>query len=267
MFPVLDAFLDLLVTFLSLTCENETWWLLVLPPCELSNISPSLHPSFNMRLFSPSSFALPLQRAGVLLPGGQHIRRCSSTGQQRQPRCVWEPCDGGSGPGEGAMQGRHVDVQRIREEQIHVRRVCTWTVALLLICTTWMMGRRSTRYSYFNTLKRFCLHRFCLQLQHRPSLPLEIYFTSTTHLFDFFFLSEKKNETHMSSIWTQLCQCFLSYLCVLIASNIMRPLNHVLFSQTCLNTFYLLFSINFIFNCSCFKKVYLTICAFRTFHI
>lgn len=63
----------------------------------------------------------PPQRASVLLLRGQRLRSFSSASRQRHPWWVREPCDGESGPGEGAVQGRHVDVQRIRQEQIHVR--------------------------------------------------------------------------------------------------------------------------------------------------
>lgn len=64
----------------------------------------------------------PPQRARVQLPGGQRLRSFPTAGRPRQPGRVREPCDDGSGPSEVAVQGRHVDVQGVRQEQIHVRR-------------------------------------------------------------------------------------------------------------------------------------------------
>lgn len=71
-----------------------------------------------------ASFALsPVpQRAGVLLPGGQHLQPFSAAGRPGQPRGVWEQRADGPGAGAGALQGGHVDVQGVRQEPIHVRR-------------------------------------------------------------------------------------------------------------------------------------------------
>lgn len=65
------------------------------------------------------------QGAGVLLLGGQRLRRLSAAGGPRHPHGAGEPCDGRSGPSEGTAQGRHVDVQGVRQEQIHVRQTQT----------------------------------------------------------------------------------------------------------------------------------------------
>lgn len=71
------------------------------------------------------SFSLFFQGASVLLLGGQRLRRLSAAGGPRHPHGVGEPCDGRSGPSEGTAQGRHVDVQGVRQEQIHVRQTQT----------------------------------------------------------------------------------------------------------------------------------------------
>lgn len=67
----------------------------------------------------PSSLSF-FQRAGVVLLGGQRLRRVAAAGGPGHSRRAGDPCDGGPGPGEGAVPGRRADVQGVRPQQIHV---------------------------------------------------------------------------------------------------------------------------------------------------
>lgn len=89
-----------------------------------------------LNMFAPIYLFPPFQGASVLSLWGQRLRRFSSAGRQRRPRWVWEACDDRSGPSEAAVQGRHVDVQGVRQEQIYVRHRQTGTRSLLAICKT-----------------------------------------------------------------------------------------------------------------------------------
>lgn len=62
------------------------------------------------------------QRTCVLFHRGQRLRHYSSTSGWREFQRVPDARSNGWGPGEAAAQGRHADVQRVRQEQIYVRR-------------------------------------------------------------------------------------------------------------------------------------------------
>lgn len=68
------------------------------------------------------SSPVPSQGAGVLLPGRQRLQGLHAPGGPGQPRRVREPRADRPGPGEGAVQGGHADVQGVHQEQIHVSR-------------------------------------------------------------------------------------------------------------------------------------------------
>lgn len=52
---------------------------------------------------------------------GQRLCHRSSASGWRKPQRVPDPRDDGGGPGEAAAQGRCTGVQRVHQEQIHVR--------------------------------------------------------------------------------------------------------------------------------------------------